>query len=106
MIGDLGLVILCAYGVLTAMGSVAALRQSGDLGLSHIQAAVFGILGIGLAIVALASRGQAVGWIAALAALSLGSRIWNGRTMGNIHPSHVVLFGGFLALGTALTYIK
>lgn len=45
MIGDLGLLILCAYGVLTAIGSVAALRQSGDLGLSHIQAVVFGIIG-------------------------------------------------------------
>lgn len=106
MSGDLGLVILSAYGVVTAIGGVAALRRGHALGLSRIQAGVFGILGLAIAVIALVSWGQALIWIAGLASLSLLSRVWNGTTMGGVRISHVVLFGGVLALGTVLTYIK
>jgi hypothetical protein len=104
MMSAIGLVILSAYGVVTAIGGVAALRQGHKLGISRIQAGVFGLLGVAIAVVALASRGHALIWIACLASLSLLSRVWNGTKMGGVRASHIVLFGSVLALGTVLAF--
>jgi hypothetical protein len=107
MTGTLGLALLSAYGAVTAVAGVASLRRGNDGGLPRIQAAVFGLIGIAIAIAAILSRGHALVWIAGLGVLSLLSRVWNGTKMaGGARPSHLVLFGGILALGTALAYIK
>jgi hypothetical protein len=107
MTGLLGLALLSAYGAATAVAGAASLRRGADSGLPRIQVAVFGLIGIAIAVAAILSRGHALGWIAGLGVLSLLSRVWNGTKMaGGVRPFHLVLFSGILALGTALAYIK
>lgn len=51
MTGDIGAAILVLYGVVTAIGGVAALRQRDRVRLSRTHAGVFALLGVAIAAV-------------------------------------------------------
>ncbi len=104
MMPNIGVVLLSLYGLATAVGGVASLRGGQELGLSRIQGGIFTLLGVAVLALSLLPAWHGWLWMAGLA--SLLARVWNGRVMGGVKPSHLVLFGGVLFMGLGLTYLK
>jgi hypothetical protein len=104
----IGAFILLLYGIVTTIAGMMTFRRREGVGLSSLQIAVLLAMGIAVMVIALLSISNVIGWfwliIVCIAAVL--SRVWNGLTMGRVHPSHIVLFGGVLTSGVILTHIR